>query len=79
MFPGLGGRVVASTAPLHFLKTIEGLDVKLIPLIKHRKINLLLLLYVSRDVKDITKVQILDFQTLSKRCQSLLSRFKCVE
>ena len=48
---------MASNALLHFLKTIEGLDVKLIPLIKRRKINLLLLLYVCRDVTDITKAQ----------------------
>ena len=40
-FPGL---------PLHFLKTIEGIDMELIPLIKHREINLLLLSYLSCDV-----------------------------
>ena len=46
--------------PLHFLKTIEGRDIKLIPLIKHREINLLLLSYLC-DVTGRHKDAILDF------------------
>ena len=41
---------VASNDLLHFSKSIEGIDIKLIPLIKRREINLLLLSYLSCDV-----------------------------
>ena len=40
-----GGR-----SPLHFLKTIEDIAMKLTPLIKRHEINLLLLSYFSCDV-----------------------------
>ena len=69
--------------PLHFLKTIKDIDVKLTPLIKCCEINLLLLSYLSCDVTKapswIFMVAILDFRNLSKRCQSLFFRFKFVE
>ena len=51
--PGLGGGGDggAFDAPrLHFLKTIEDINMKLAPLIKRREINLLLLSYISCDV-----------------------------
>ena len=44
---GGGGR---QTAPLRLLKTIKDIDMKVTPLIKRRKINLLLLSYLSCDV-----------------------------
>ena len=40
----------ASNAPLHFLKTIEGIDMELLPIIKHHEINLLLLSHLSCDI-----------------------------
>ena len=52
---------VVSNAPPPFLKTIEGRDMKLIPLIKRREINLLLLSYLSCDVTWCHKDAILDF------------------
>ena len=54
------------------LKTIKDIDMKLTPLIKRREINLLLLSYFSCEA-------ILDFRTLSKRCQNFFFRFKFVE
>ena len=49
--PGLGGGGgVKRLPPLRFLKTIKYIDMKLTPLIKRRKINLLLLSYFSCDV-----------------------------
>ena len=45
--PGLGG---GGASPLHFLKSIKDIDMKLTPLIKRREINLLLLSYLSCDV-----------------------------
>ena len=36
--------------PLHFLKSIKDIDMKLTPLIKRREIKLLLLSYLSYDV-----------------------------
>ena len=48
--PGLGGGASNASPPLRFLKTIKYIDMKLTPLIKRRKINLLLLSYFSCDV-----------------------------
>ena len=45
-----GGGWGRQTPSLHFLKTIEDIDMKLSPLIKCREINLLLLSYLSCDV-----------------------------
>ena len=63
--------------PLRFLKTIKDINMKLTPLIKRREINLLLLSYHYHTSHDVTKapswifmVAILDFRTLSKRCQN---------
>ena len=47
---GGGGGVGRQTHPLHFLKTIEDIDMKPKPLIKGREINLLLLSYLNCDV-----------------------------
>ena len=69
--------------PLHFLKTIEDIDMKPTPLIKRREINLLLLSYLSCDVTKVPSwifmAAVLDFRTLSKRCQNLFFHFKFVE
>ena len=46
---GWGGEGVKRHPP-PFLKTIEDIDMKLTPLIKHREINLLLLSYLIYDV-----------------------------
>ena len=46
--PWTGGGV--KHTPPHFLKTIKGIDMKLVPLIKHRYINLFPLSYLSCDV-----------------------------
>ena len=46
--PWTGGKG-ASNAPLHFLKTMEDINMKLSPIIKRRKIDLLLLSYLSCD------------------------------
>ena len=46
-FPGLRGGDVNRPPPLHFLKAMEEIDMKLTPLIKRREINLLLLSYLS--------------------------------
>ena len=51
--------------PLHFLKTIEDIDMKLTPLIMRRAINLLLLSYVTKAPSWIFMAAILDFRTLS--------------
>ena len=79
-FPGLGDGV---KRPHHFLKTIEGMNMKLIPLINHREVNLLQLSYLSCDVTKASSLifmaAILDFRTLSKCCKNLVFRFKCVE
>ena len=48
--PWTGGGGVKRLPLLHFLKTIDGIDMKLIALIKRREINLLLLLNLSCDV-----------------------------
>ena len=44
------GLFAPSPPPLHFLKTIEDINMKLTPLIKQREINLLLLSYLCCDV-----------------------------
>ena len=83
-FPGLGGGGGIKHPPfLRFLKTIKDIDMKLAPLIKSREINLLLLSYLSCEVTKAPSwtfmATILDFRTLSKRCQHLYFRFKFVE
>ena len=47
MLPLEGG---VNPPPLHFLKTIEDIDMKLTPLIKRLELNLLLLSYLRSDV-----------------------------
>ena len=47
---GGGGGEGVKRHPPPFLKTIEDIDMKLTPLIKHREINLLLLSYLIYDV-----------------------------
>ena len=61
----------ASNASLYFLKTIKYIDMKLTPLIKHRKINLLQLSYLSCDVTKVLSwiymaARHLGFSNLSK-------------
>ena len=70
----MGGGGV-QTSPLHFLKTIEGIDMELTPLIMHREIILLLLSAVTSH--EVTKAPswifmaaILDFRTLSNAVKS---------
>ena len=46
----LEGGVKRPPPPLHFLKTIEDIDMKLTPLIKRLELNLLLLSYLRSDV-----------------------------
>ena len=46
-----GGGGGGANAPLHFLKTIEDMDMKRTPLIKRCKINLLLQSYLDKDSK----------------------------
>ena len=60
-------------------KTIEYIALKLTSLIERRDINLLLLSSVTKAPSWIFMVAILDFRTLSKRCQNLFFRFKFVE
>ena len=59
------------------------MDMKLTPLIKHCEINLLLLSDLSCDITKapswIFMAAILDFRTLSKRCQNFFFCFKFVE
>ena len=74
-FPGLG-RAFDVPPSINFLKTIEGIDMELIPLIKRRQVNLVLLSSHSCDViwrhygaiLDFhgAAPAILDFGTLSK-------------
>ena len=45
-----GGEGQGQTPPLHFLKSIKDIDMKLTPLIKRREINPLLLSYLSCEV-----------------------------
>ena len=67
--PWTGGWRQTPPPPLHFLKTIEDIDMKLTTLIKCREINPLLLSYLSCDVTKVPSwifmAAILDFRTLS--------------
>ena len=70
---------MASNVPLHFLKTIEDIDINLIPLIERHELNLLLLSYLNYDVTKVPSLifimAILDFLTLSKRCKAVKTYF----